>query len=478
MKSNSGLPVLIIALLVLASAAGSSLLAWGLAGSIENPGIRHFVRTLMWRCAMGELILVILGLAGMIFYQENLKREAARLETEIRDRAAENALEETRAADLETSLEAAERGAAESEEALEELRRIRERERLDARQNEAAWKRIGEQFFPFEEKIRNAFAPLETILDAMETGKALTENASCPVEKDQKAQAGGADQNQRMLEEGRRGADELQRRLGEGAMQVKAAGELIAGIAADVKEITALAGTISKISAQTNILSMNAAIESAHAGSAGAGFAVVAEEIKKLAESTEANAKQIQAEIKAITEKTRAGLRAGEASSETMNELESRSAAIARLLEELSQVPGETAPPAAPDTENAETAAGSTEAAETGRNLLAALRAGQERIASELAAAREAINAAMDGTAAPEETQTPPEPAPLTPSTAPTQAESAVLPKLAPLTPKPQTPPEPAPLTPPTMAAAPTPAEPARNSRAVRVKEAPRTILE
>jgi methyl-accepting chemotaxis protein len=91
--------------------------------------------------------------------------------------------------------------------------------------------------------------------------------------------------------------------LAAGAGTRKAMGE----IAATADQIAQAMGVIGEIANQTNLLSLNAAIEAAKAGEHGKGFSVVAEEVRKLAERSGASARQVASLLDAARTAVAAG---------------------------------------------------------------------------------------------------------------------------------------------------------------------------
>lgn len=85
----------------------------------------------------------------------------------------------------------------------------------------------------------------------------------------------------------------------------------------ETKDIVALIEAIQNISEQTNLLSFNASIEAAHAGTVGAGFRIIANEVKKLAGNTKMTTEKIKAEVDKLNKSI------GELESGTVNNAES-----------------------------------------------------------------------------------------------------------------------------------------------------------
>jgi methyl-accepting chemotaxis protein len=133
----------------------------------------------------------------------------------------------------------------------------------------------------------------------------------------------------------------LQSQVEIGWEEIEATQNTINDIAGDISNIQEILEIIRSISDQTNLLSMNAAIESAHAGEAGKGFAVVAEEIRALADTTNENTQRVETVLERVVESIESAKTASVSSLESFQEIRDIVKSISQSAAEVAEAVNE-----------------------------------------------------------------------------------------------------------------------------------------
>jgi methyl-accepting chemotaxis protein len=157
-----------------------------------------------------------------------------------------------------------------------------------------------------------------------ETSASLEESASMTHRN-----AEHAEKAEQLAREARQAADK-------GVADTRSLNTAMEAIRASSDDIFKISKTIEEIAFQTNLLALNAAVEAARAGDAGMGFAVVAEEVRNLAQRSAEAAKETTAKIEGAIARTAQGVQISSQVAEGLNNIVTRTQQVDELVAEVS----------------------------------------------------------------------------------------------------------------------------------------------
>ncbi|UTW60493.1 hypothetical protein KFE96_13365 [Kordiimonas sp. SCSIO 12603] len=210
------------------------------------------------------------------------------------------------------------------------------------RKNELA-KSFEEAILTVVETIQAAVSQTRSAADALLASAQDTQDRSASVSGAASEAAMNVQTVASAVEEMSASVNEVARQVGTSSEQASTAHQEATSASSTINELRESSETIGKvvslindIAEQTNLLALNATIEAARAGEAGKGFAVVASEVKSLAQQTAAATGEIGQQVQSIQERTLTAVNAVEGISKSITSLNDISGMIASATSEQS----------------------------------------------------------------------------------------------------------------------------------------------
>ena len=148
-------------------------------------------------------------------------------------------------------------------------------------------------------------------------------------------------QNAKNAQEAKSVADDMHASADSSAEQMKEMQKAMDAIKESSAGIAQIIKTIDEIAFQTNILALNAAVEAARAGEAGAGFAVVAEEVRNLAQRSAQSAKETSVKIEGAIRNSDHGVMLSAKVAESLNSIVGKARTMNGLVSEIATASSE-----------------------------------------------------------------------------------------------------------------------------------------
>jgi methyl-accepting chemotaxis protein len=197
---------------------------------------------------------------------------------------------------------------------------------------------IAREVGALDTKIEKSSGAIHIIRTSISALNAQIEGQSTMVEETTAAvteMLSSLDNMGRIMDKDRISSDKLVQEAESGRRVFGSASAMIAEIPRNIDSIRDMAGVIQNIASQTNLLAMNAAIEAAHAGDAGRGFSVVADEIRKLSEASTQSSREISDSIGGIVRTIEAATSANEETTKAFASIDLRISEVSSSLAEL-----------------------------------------------------------------------------------------------------------------------------------------------